>query len=68
MGGEIINNDSEFILPFGRRVKFQQLEYDGGLKMLRLTFREAKRFTTIDLDKNSAAKLGEKLASWAKEK
>ena len=52
-------------LPFGRTVKLQDVVHDGGLRMLRMTYREGRRFTIIDLDDNSAKSFGDDLIDWA---
>lgn len=56
---------TDFLLPFNKTVDLKNTEYEGGMDMLRLTFREGRRFTTIDLDKASAEKLGAELTNWA---
>ncbi len=53
-------------LPFGRLIKSQEIEHESGLKMLRLTIREGRRFTLIDLDESSAKKLSADLSDWVK--
>ena len=62
---EIIRNRSEFDLPFGRNINIKTIEYESGLHMLRLTIREGRRFTILDIDKNSAKLLGNDLLNWA---
>lgn len=65
MTEEKVTERSLHDLPFGRTAKLQNVVHDGGLRMLRMTFREGRRFTIIDLDDNSAKKLGEDLINWA---
>jgi len=52
-------------LPFARQLAISNVEFDSGLNMLRLTFREGRRFTVIDLDASSAAKLAALMGKWA---
>ena len=54
-----------FQLPFNKTVDLKNVEFEGGMDMLRILFREGRRFTTIDLDKGSAQKLGQELMTWA---
>lgn len=55
----------ELALPWGRHLQVSELEYESGMKMLRLRFREGKhRFTIVDLDTASVAALSEMLAAW----
>ncbi len=55
----------EFTLPFHRKGRLYDIAYDGGFHMLRMTFQERKRFTTIDLDAQSAVDLAQDLLNWA---
>ncbi len=53
-------------LPWGKELDMQEVAYDSGLRMVRLRFREGRhRFTVIDLDADTAARLGDLLSSWA---
>ncbi len=65
MTDETITNIGELDLPFGRRAGLKNVEFDSGMNMLRLTLREGRRFTILDLDAQSAAKLGGLLVKWA---
>ena len=65
MTEEKIAERSAHDLPYGRTVKFQNIVHDGGLTMLRMTIREGRRFTIIDLDQKSAHALGADLTDWA---
>lgn len=40
--------------PFGKEIEFQQVRYENDFVMIRIRIREGKRFTTIDLDPDSA--------------
>ncbi len=56
---------TEMELPFHRQARLQDIAFVGGLHMLRLTFRERKRFTMIDLDKKTAEEMARALLDWA---
>ena len=56
-----------FDLPFHRKGSLKDITFPGGMKVLRVTFQERKRFTMIDLDAASATELAESLLAWAKE-
>ena len=56
-----------FDLPFHRKGSLKDVTFPGGMKALRMTFQERKRFTTIDLDAASATELAESLLAWAEE-
>ena len=67
MAEERVSHRAEFELPFGRKAILKNVEFDSGLDLLRLTLRENRRFTLIDLDSDSAEQLGKELLSWANE-
>ncbi len=57
----------EMVLPFQKTATLKDVTLFGGMKVLRMTFRERKRFTMIDLDSNTATKLAQSLLAWAEE-
>lgn len=58
---------SNFKLPFHRKGSLKDVTLFGGMKVLRMTIQERKRFTMIDLDPTSATELAESLLKWAEE-
>ena len=56
-----------FDLPFQKSATLKDVTLFGGMKVLRMTFRERKRFTMIDLDPASATSLANDLLAWADE-
>ncbi len=52
-------------LPYGRLVMLKATDHESGLRLLRLTFREGRRFTTIDVDAVTARSLADALTDWA---
>lgn len=65
MTEEKVTERSQHELPFKRTLKLQEIVHDGGLRMLRMTFREGRRFTIIDVDQNSAREMASELTNWA---
>ena len=57
----------EFELPFQKSATLKDVTLFGGMKVLRMTFRERKRFTMIDLDPNTATEFAQSLLAWAEE-
>ncbi len=62
---EEITQRGEFDLPFGRTISTKAVCHEDGLEFLRLTIREGRRFTIIDLDKKAANELSAEFNSWA---
>lgn len=53
-------------LPYRRKATIRHVEFDGGLKMVRLVLREGTRITQVDLDENAATELAEALVAAAR--
>ncbi len=47
------------VAPFGREVRLDEVRFESGLKLLRVTIREGKRITQLDVDAQTAL-------AWAK--
>lgn len=45
-------------LPYRRKAILREVEFDGGMRMVRLVLREGTRITQVDLDGDTARKLG----------
>lgn len=60
-----IRDLAEFDLPYSRRAQLREVEYDGGMKMLRLILREGKRITQVELDTATARQLADAFNGWA---
>ena len=55
----------EIETPWGKFVRFQELELPDGSVMLRLRIREGRRFTDLELTPEVAGSLGRLLGDWA---
>lgn len=66
MSEEIVTPLDEFEAPYGRKVKLEAVEYESGLRMLRLRIREGNRFTVMDLDETTARRWAAAMSSWVK--
>ena len=58
MSEESITPIAEFPAPFSKHIRVQEVTYDNGFRLLRVHIREGKRFTTLDLDTDTAQKWG----------
>jgi len=67
MSEETIVLLDEFNAPYGRQVKLEAVEYESGLRILRMRIREGKRFTVMDIDENTARHWGATMRTWADE-
>jgi len=57
----------KFKVPLGgQEVELQQIDHAaGGMSLLRIRIREAKRFTIFDVDSVTAKQWGEAMIKWA---
>ncbi|MDX1593835.1 MAG: hypothetical protein R3298_06270 [Gammaproteobacteria bacterium] len=53
-----------FNAPYGKEVVIEEVRYDNDFRLLRMRIREARRFTVIDLDHETAQHWGRLLQSW----
>jgi len=66
-GMETLTSLDRFPAPWGKEIDLKAVAYESGLAMLRITIREGKRFTQLDLDAATALKLGQFLQVWAEQ-
>ncbi len=57
----------EFMAPYNRLLKMETVAHESGMQMVRLRIREGRRFTILDLDKETAMKVGQHLLTWAED-
>ena len=50
--------------PYGREVRLEDVPFESGMRLLRVTIREGRRFTVLDLDADSAARWGRAMIWW----
>ena len=53
--------------PWGREVRLQEVEIDGGLRILRVRIREGRRFTDLELTREKAIEVGAAIVAWGRE-
>jgi hypothetical protein len=51
--------------PYGRRIRLDEVAYDSGMTLLRVTIREGGRYTILELDAAAAAHWGAAMKDWA---
>jgi hypothetical protein len=58
---------AELTVPWGRQeIQLDEVHFGaGGLPLLRVRIREAKRFTIFDIDAGTASRWAEAMAAWA---
>jgi len=56
---------AEIAAPYGRRIKLDEVAYDSGMTLLRVTIREGARFTILEIDAATAGQWGGLMRDWA---
>jgi len=64
-----ITEVNKFKIPIGNQeIELQQIEHAaGGINLLRIRIREAKRFTIFDIDPITARTWGETMVKWSED-
>jgi hypothetical protein len=66
MSSEVSSREIDrFNAPYGKEVLIEEVLYDNDFRLLRMRIREARRFTIIDLDHETARHWGELLVRWS---
>ena len=51
--------------PYGREIRMEEVRYESGMRLMRLTIREGRRFTILEIDQPAAARWAQVMADWA---
>ena len=52
--------------PYRREVWLDDVQFESGMRLLRVTIKEGRRFTQIDLDAATADRWGQIMLDWAR--
>ena len=58
----------EIQAPWNKTVTLQDVVYEGGMSLIRIRIKEGSRFTDLELDPETAGRIGTALQAWASEK
>ena len=68
MNDSVKTRIAEIEAPFGRKLRLDDVAYDSGLEMLRVTIREGSRYTILEIDAATADAWAEAMRCWASAK
>lgn len=57
---------AEIAAPYGRRIWMDNVAYESGLEMLRVTIREGARYTILEIDPQTAEAWAQAMSDWAR--
>ena len=52
--------------PYRREVWLDEVLFESGMRLLRVTIKEGRRFTQLDLDEATAEQWGQVMSDWAR--
>ncbi len=52
--------------PYRREVWLDDVQFESGMRLLRVTIKEGRRFTQLDLDEATADQWGQTMLDWAR--
>ena len=53
--------------PYGREIWLSEVDFESGMKLLRVTIREGTRYTILDIDAETANRWAQLMGDWAAE-
>jgi hypothetical protein len=51
--------------PYGREIRLDEIAYETGMTLMRVTIREGARYTILEIDPATARRWSEALGAWA---
>lgn len=63
--GEEKRRLAEIEAPYGRHVRLDEIVFDSGMRLMRVTIREGRRITVLDVDADTARAWARAMAGWA---
>lgn len=67
MTGETLTRLYKFDAAYGREVSLDNVDYESGMRLLRVTIRERRRFTIFELDAATASHWAGVMTDWSKQ-
>lgn len=51
--------------PYGREIRLDDVAYESGMKLLRVTIKEGSRYTILEIDAATATTWAQTMAQWS---
>jgi len=64
MISETVTKLGQFTAPYGKEVKLENVDYENGMRVLRIHIREGNRFTVMDIDDKTASSWAATMTNW----
>jgi hypothetical protein len=66
VSGEIKTRIATVAAPYRREVWLDDVQFESGMHLLRLTIKEGRRFTQLDLDQETADHWSQAMLDWVR--
>ena len=66
MSAEIKTRIATIDAPYRREVWLDDVQFESGMRLLRVTIKEGRRFTQLDLDRATADLWAQTMSDWAR--
>lgn len=53
--------------PYGRQVRLEDVRFESGMRLLRVTIREGHRITVLDIDAETATQWADTMRRWVEQ-
>jgi Family of unknown function (DUF6967) len=63
---EIKTRIATLVAPYRREVWLDDVQFESGMRLLRVTIKEGRRFTQLDLDEETADKWAQTMLDWVR--
>jgi hypothetical protein len=66
VNAEIKTRIATIVAPYRREVWLDDVQFESGMRLLRVTIKEGRRFTQLDLDDAAADQWSQAMSDWAR--
>ena len=67
MTGETKTTLSDIVAPYGRKIRLEDVRFESGMRLMRVTIREGHRITAFDIDAETATEWARAMQTWAEQ-
>ncbi len=58
---------AQLAAPYGREIRLEDVRFESGMRLMKITIREGKRITIIDIDAATARQWADTMSAWARD-
>jgi hypothetical protein len=58
---------SNIVAPYGRKIRLEDVRFESGMRLMRVTIREGLRITVFDIDAATATEWARAMQTWAQQ-